>query len=190
MADADKVVKLYDGIKQDGITLGDPKAKATIVLFADPQCPFCRDFELTELPGIIEKAVRPGKAKIVLRMRAFLGPDSLTAANALYGASEQDKMFTAAGILYHNQGEENSGWVTDDRLRELFAAVPGLDVDAALKAADGSVPERLLGEAETLAGDFGSQSTPDVYVGPREKDAEKVDPTEAAVVKAVGEIAK
>lgn len=187
LADVAKVNKLYAGIPQNGITLGDPTAKATIVVFADPQCPFCRDFELTELPEVIQKQVRTGKARMVLRMRAFLGDDSVTAANALYGAAEQNKMFQTSGILYHNQGEENTGWVTDKRVREILGAVPGMDVDKALKSTAGTAK---LGEAESLAKRYGSQSTPDVYVGTSENDANKTGATAADITKAVGEIAK
>ena len=189
LADVDKVVSLYKGIPEKGITLGDPKAKATIIMFADIQCPYCRDFDISELPEVIEKSVRPGKAKMVLRLRAFLGEDSVKGANAINAAGLQNKMFTASGILYHNQGEENTGWLTDERLREILSAVPGLDVDKALKDAQGGDTEQLIGEAETLAKRFGSASTPDLYVGTSEIDANKVDPTAAAINKAVDEIA-
>lgn len=189
LADVDQVLKLYDGIDQKGITLGDKAAPATIVVFADVQCPFCRDFEISELPEVVEKSVRTGKAKVTLRLRAFLGEDSLTGANALNAAGLQDKMFETTGILYHNQGEENSGWVTDEYVRDLLGSVPGLDVDKALKDADGPEVEKLLGEAETLATRYGSSSTPDVYVGTSENDANKVDATAAAINKAVDEIA-
>jgi len=186
---AAQVNKLYAGIPQDGITLGDPKAKATIIVFADPQCPFCRDFEDTELPSVIRKQIRTGKAKMVLRFRSFLGPDSVAAANALHGAAEQNKMFNASGILYKNQGEENSGWVTDAKLRDILGAVPGLDVDKAMKAANGAGPTRLSGEAESLAKRYGSQNTPDVYVGTSQNDANKTGATAADISKAVAEIA-
>lgn len=157
-----------------------------MVLFEDAQCPYCRDFEDREMPGM-KDLVRTGKLKVNMRLRAFLGEDSITAAKALYAASEQNKMFELT-ILYANQGEENSGWVTEKKLREIFGAVPGLDVDRVFKDAKGAVPTRLLGEAETLATRYGSQSTPDVYVGTSENNASKVDPTEAAVKKAVAGI--
>ena len=32
-------------------------------------------------------------------------------------------------LVYMNQGAENGGWVTEDFLRAVGAAVPGLDVD-------------------------------------------------------------
>jgi protein-disulfide isomerase len=186
---ADEVVKLYQGIDQDGITLGDPKAKATIVFFAEPKCPVCRQFDTDELPKIISDAVRTGKAKMKLRLRAFLGEDSLPAIRALNGASLQNKAWEATGILYANQGEESETWATDERIRELLGAVPGLDVDKAIKDGQGAAATRLIAEAETLAGRYGSQGTPDLYVGRSENDANRVDATAASVIEAVNEIA-
>ena len=31
--------------------------------------------------------------------------------------------------MYRNQGGENSGWITDDLIRELASQIPGLDVE-------------------------------------------------------------
>lgn len=183
-----EVQQMYDGIPQSGITLGDPAAKATIVVFADPQCPYCRDFEVTEFPGVVKNLVRTGKAKVQLRIRAFIGDDSVKAANALYAASLQNRMFQAAGILYNNQGEENSGWFTDEIQKQILTGA-GVDVARALKDAAGGKPQELLGEAETLANRYGSQSTPDVYVGTSENDGKKTGATEADIIAAVGKIA-
>lgn len=183
-----EVQKMYDGIPQSGVTLGDPKAKATIVVFADPQCPYCRDFELTEFPGVVKNLVRTGKAKVQLRIRAFLGDDSVRAAGALYAAALQNKMYQASGILYNNQGEENSGWFTDEIEKQILTGA-GVDVPRALKDASGDQAQQLLGEAETLASRYGSQSTPDVYVGTSENDGKKTGATEADITAAVGKIA-
>ena len=108
---------------------------------------------------------------------------------ALNGASLQDKMYQAVGVTYANQGEESEEWLTDERIRELLGGVKGLDVDNAIKAGEGTEVERLIAEAETLAGRYGSEGTPDLYVGKSENDADNVDPTEASVTDAVNEIA-
>ncbi len=187
--DVDKVLALYKGIPQEGITLGDPKAKATIVFFAEPKCPVCRDFDETELPDIIKKSVRTGKAKMIVRLRAFIGEDSPFAIGTLNAASEQNKMFEALGISYANQPEESEAWATEEYMRKLFGAVPGMDADKAIKGATGPTATRLAGEADTLAKRYGSLATPELYVGTSENDANKVDATGAAVTKAVDEIA-
>src|SRR4051794_37706509 len=74
---------LLAGIPQDGTTLGKADAPVTIVEFADPQCPFCKQFASDELPAVIRDQVRTGKAKLQLQMLTFLGPDSLTAGRVL-----------------------------------------------------------------------------------------------------------
>jgi len=192
-ASAAAINKLYADIPQQGLTLGDPKAKATMILFEDPQCPACQAFDTTELPDVVKNLVRTGKAKLELHFKPFLGDDSVTASQALYAAAEQDKMFEAAGVLYAEQGPENSGWVTDAKLRQILGAVPGLDVDKAIKAAAGSTPARHIAEAQALADRFQPdrtrQGTPEVYIGTSVTDAQKTDPTAAAINKAVNEIA-
>lgn len=189
LAEAAEVNKTYAGIPQDGITLGSPDAPATVVVFADAKCPFCRDFDISELPGIVDKYVRPGKAKIKLRMRAFLGNDSRTAADAVYAAAQQDKAFQATGILYQNQGEETEEWVTGSYVDKLLKSVDGLDVAKAKRDMKGAAPEELLGEAETLAGRYKSEQTPQVYVGKGETDAELTSGATAADVgKAIDDV--
>jgi len=71
--------------------IGDPDAPITIAFWSDFQCPYCKSFEVgheqiptpAAMPEIVKNYVSTGKAKIVFKDFAFLGPDSDTAA--LYG---------------------------------------------------------------------------------------------------------
>ena len=65
--------------------IGQPSAPATIAVWGDYQCPFCKRFETETLPDIIKNYVDTGKVKVVFMDFAFLGSDSTTAA--LYGRS-------------------------------------------------------------------------------------------------------
>ncbi len=38
-------------IAQNGISPGDPEARAALIEFADLQCPFCAEFANDQLPG-------------------------------------------------------------------------------------------------------------------------------------------
>jgi protein-disulfide isomerase len=177
--------KLLDGIPQNGITLGDPKAKATILEFADPQCPFCKDYTLNEMPALIQKYVRTGKAKMQLRYLTFIGPDSLPAARALEAAGTQGKLWNASDLLYRNQGEENTGYITTDFLTKVLKGA-GADPARALAQAGSSAASSELGAAKTLAGRYAVDSTPTVLVGPTGGTLQKVDtPTAASVGAAV-----
>jgi protein-disulfide isomerase len=174
---------LIDGIPQSGVTLGKADAPATVVEFADPQCPFCKDYTLNEMPSIVKKYVRTGKAKMELRYLTFIGPDSITAANALEAAGLQNKLWDASDLLYRNQGEENSGYVTQGFLKSILTAA-GADATKALNAASSSAVSQQLGDAKTLASRYGVTGTPTILVGPTggtlKKDTESA-PTAAGV---------
>ena len=110
---------LYRGIPQDGATLGDPDAPATMVEFVDLQCPFCAEYTRDALPTIVKRYVRTGKLKIELRPVAILGPDSATARGRGRRRGAENRIWQFADLFYLNQGRENSGYVDDDFLRRI-----------------------------------------------------------------------
>jgi protein-disulfide isomerase len=156
---------LMAGIPQQGITLGDPKAPVTMVEFADLQCPFCREYTTTLLPTLINNYVRPGKLKMVFRNISFIGTDSLRAAQMAAAAGLQNKLWSYIDLFYANQGEENSGYVTDDFLRKIGSGVAGLDVGKAMNDRGTASVQKQLTEAQQLAAANGVNSTPSFLVG-------------------------
>jgi protein-disulfide isomerase len=179
---------LFDGIPQSGITLGKASAPATIVEFADPQCPYCKEYTLNEMPKVVQDYVRTGKAKMELRYLTFIGPDSVKAASVLEAAGQQDKLWNASDILYRNQGEENSGYVTDEFLTGVLNAA-GADAAKAIAGAGDPAVSQSLGEAKTLSSRYAVQSTPTILVGPTDGDLKPVDATAAAIGAAVNQAA-
>src|SRR3954454_7271849 len=166
VAGATEANQLFAGIPQSGITVGDPNAKVTIAEFADPQCPFCKEYTLGEMRDVVQKYVRTGKAKMELHLMTFIGPDSLTGARALLGAAQQNKLWQAADLFYANQGEENSGYVDDAFLERVLGGVSGLDADKALQDARSGKVGGQLGTVQPLGSRYGVDSTPTVLVGP------------------------
>jgi protein-disulfide isomerase len=160
-----ETAKLLDGIPQRGITLGKSSAPVSIVEFADPQCPFCKEYTINSMPEVVQKYVRTGKAKMDLRYLTFIGPDSLTAARVLEAAGLQDKLWNASDLLYRNQGEENSGYITDDFLTKVVRGA-GADPAKAFADASSAAVTQELGAAKTLASRYGVGSTPTILVGP------------------------
>jgi protein-disulfide isomerase len=107
------VKQLFAGIPQHGDTLGKTSAAATLIVYEDPQCPFCRAWNLETLPTVDDQYVRTGKIKLVYRGIEIIGPDSLRGLRAIYAAAEQNKAWSFADALYAHQGAENSGWITN-----------------------------------------------------------------------------
>jgi protein-disulfide isomerase len=141
----------FAGIGQDGITLGSPDAPATLVEYADVQCPFCAVYAKTVLPTVVDRYVRTGRVKLELHVLAFLGQDSVRAARALAAAAQQERFWELSEQLFARQGAENSGWVTDELLRDAMAQTAGLDVERAWIATGSPAAARVLARAERSA---------------------------------------
>jgi protein-disulfide isomerase len=117
------------GIPQEGRVLGAPDATVTLIEWADLQCPACRVYTEEFFPAVVDEYVRPGRLSTEFRGFPFIGEDSVKAYRFVLAAGEQDRLWQLQEALYRNQGGENEGWVTDDLVRELAAAIDGLDVD-------------------------------------------------------------
>jgi protein-disulfide isomerase len=101
------------GIPQHGNTLGKASAPVTLIVYEDPQCPFCRSWNVSTLASVISGFVRPGKIKIEYRGVVIIGPDSVRGLRAIYAAGKQNKLWNLVEALYARQGAENSGWITN-----------------------------------------------------------------------------
>jgi protein-disulfide isomerase len=124
------VSTLLKGIPQSGSVLGKPTAPVTMEYFGDLECPVCKTFTLGALPTVIQKWVRPGKLRIEYRNleTATHDPETFrTQQAAAMAAGKQNKMWFYIELFYHEQGEENSGYVTEEYLQGLARQIPGLD---------------------------------------------------------------
>jgi protein-disulfide isomerase len=139
----------FKGIAQDNFTMGN--GPATLEEFVDPQCPFCAELSRKASATLVANYVKPGRVKVVLRPIAFLGDDSVTAAKMFAAAALQGKAWQYAEVFYANQGEENSGYVTDKFLRQVGEQVPGLDVEKALTDRNSPQARALLADASKRA---------------------------------------
>jgi protein-disulfide isomerase len=166
--------EMLAGIPQQGRFLGNPNAPATVVECADLQCPICREYTLQTLPVLVQDYVRTGKVRMELRTLWFLGNDSVTAARAAAGAAQQNKLWNFADVLYYNQGEENSGYVTPQFLDRIYKA-SGVNAAAGAKYAASDASKAPLGEANTLANRYGVDATPTILVGKRGGQLKAID---------------
>ena len=135
----------FKGIPQENFTIGN--GPVTLEEFVDPQCPFCAELSRKASATLIANYVKTGRLKAKLQPLAFLGDDSVTAAKMFAAAALQGKAWQYAEVFYANQGEENSGYVTDDFLRQVGQQVPGLDVEKALTDRNSPQARALLAAA-------------------------------------------
>ncbi len=94
----------------------------------------------------------------------FIGDDSVKGYRYLLAAGEQDKLWNLAEALYRNQGDENSGWLTESLVRRLAAEIPGLDADRLVTDAEQPDIVDEASSAASKASAAGIQGTPTFLV--------------------------
>jgi protein-disulfide isomerase len=156
---------LFAGIPQRGIAIGNPRAPVRLVEFADLQCPYCDEYTLQALPTLVKDYVRTGEVQMQFENLSFIGPGSVAAGRVAAAASEQNKLWNFVDLMYLNQGEENSGYVTPTYLEHLLEAVPALNVRQALDSSRAPAASAALSSANQVATRSGISATPSFLIG-------------------------
>lgn len=128
ISDTQAVSQQLAGIPQNGLVLGKPSAKVTLLEFGDLQCPVCKSYSEEVLPQVIESQVRSGEAKLKFNNYTIIGPQSTPAGAAAIAAGEQGRGWNFVELFYRNQGLEDSGYATDAFLTAIAkgAGVPDI----------------------------------------------------------------
>ncbi len=163
-----EVVSLLQGIPQHTITLGNPNAPITLQYFGDLECPFCKQFTVSALPTVIKKYVRTGKVKIEYHSMQTATRERETFQTqqvAALAAGKQNLMWDYLELFYHEQGEEDSGYVTESYLQGLASQVPGLNLSEWSSARnDPEYPNQVIADAQA-ANQNGFTGTPSFMIG-------------------------
>jgi hypothetical protein len=93
------VERLLDGIAQDGLVLGDPKAQIHIIEYASLECQACNVLHEDVIPRLIQSYVRTGEATIEFRTLAS-SARSLELALGAYGAVPQRRGWHMIQLAY------------------------------------------------------------------------------------------
>ena len=157
--------QLLGGIPQSGFTLGKATAPLTLIEFNDMQCPVCREYDRAVFPTLIDNYVRTGKLRMEMRLQSFIGPDSVKGGRAVAAAAQQNRAWTFYHLFYVNQGQENSGYVTDEFLRSIGLATKGLDVARLMRDRDAGAAQQALDTGKQAFAAAGFTGTPSFLVG-------------------------
>jgi protein-disulfide isomerase len=176
----EQVEALLAGIPQHANLLGSSSAPLVLEWFGDLECPYCREFTLGALPSIIRKWVRAGVLKIEYRSMETATREHEVFERqqvAALSAGLQNKMWYFIEDFYHEQGEEDSGYVTEGYLRGLASQAPGLSV--ALWAEDRHDPElgaQVATDLREVRRD-GFSGTPAFLIGLSQGRVERLQPS-------------
>lgn len=166
---------------------GEEKAPVVVVEYGDFQCPACKYFFQTSVKQLKDEYVQSGKVRFVFRQFAFLGDESLWAAEASECANEQGRFWDYYDKLYQEQNGENVGIFSKDNLKK-FAVDLKLDIAGFNQCLDaGRYTDKV--KQETQEGQqAGVRGTPSVFVNGQYIEEGINYPTlKAAVDAALGE---
>jgi protein-disulfide isomerase len=148
------------------VILGDPNAPVTIIEYSDFQCPFCGRFFNDTEPQLRTDYIQTGKARMVYRELAFLGPESVESAKAAECAKDQNKFWTYHDELFKAEtaeGVENSGNLKRDLFVKL-ANDAGLDAAAFADCYDSGKYSDVVQSETSAAQAAGINATPTFVV--------------------------
>jgi len=181
-----EVKTLIGGIPQSGNTLGEQNAPVTLKYFGDLECPICKEFTLGVLPTLIQKYVRTGKLRIEYHSleTATREPEVFkTQQEAAYAAGKQNLAWYFIETFYHEQGEEDSGYVNEKYLQGIASQVPGLNLaDWTAARSEPTYANEVAADAQA-ANNEGFTGTPSFQLGKTGGTLPKFEPgtyTEAA----------
>jgi protein-disulfide isomerase len=163
-----QVTAALHGIPQSGNTLGNPNAPVTLKYFGDLQCPVCKAFTLGALPPLIQSYVRSGKLKIEYHSMETATREPAvfnTQQVAALAAGKQNLAWHYIELFYHEQGEENSGYVTESYLQNLAQQVPGLNLTKwASDRNDPELSKQVVSDTQAASNE-GFTGTPSFLIG-------------------------
>ncbi len=165
-----KVVDIASVSADNTPYIGEKNAPTTIAIYYDYQCPFCKQFEQTVTPQLIDKYVSGGKTKILFKDFQFLGEDSKTAA--LYGRAVWEQSpehfydwYKAMFDAQDDEGDQGFGDLAS--IEKLTATIPGIDTAkvAVLMEKNKATYQAAIDKDRAEGSSLGINGTPSIVVG-------------------------
>ena len=150
-------------LASEGFVLGRSDTPVTIDLYEDFQCPACESWTRTVFPSLAADELNSGTVRLVFHDMAFLGAESTSAGRAAYAAAQQGRFWDMWATLYANQGGENSGAFSRDRLVTMADRL-GLDRSRFEADMDSTAAQAAIEASRSDAARAGVTSTPTLIV--------------------------
>lgn len=147
----------------DGKAWGPADAPVLIEEYADFQCPFCGEFAKGVGQQLADFYAASGQVRFEYNNFAFIGNESVKAAEAAECANAQGMFWQYHDTLFANQRGENIGAFSNTMLKN-FAVVIGLDEEAFNDCFDGGDYADVVRDEKAEAEDRAVQSTPTLFL--------------------------
>lgn len=175
-----EVESTLQGIPQNGMVLGDPKAPVKVVEFGDLKCPHCAAFADESIPALAESIVGDGEASIEFRNFTIIDEQSETAGAAALAAGEQNRGWSFLEIFYRNQGEESQPYADGDFLTAVAKAAKVPDIEQWNADRQSRKVLRRVRQTTNEAVGIGFEGTPSFAFEEEDGELEPLGPVDSA----------
>lgn len=152
-------------VNKNDITIGNPKAKVTLVEYADFECPACAAFY-----PIVKQVLTTYDDKILYVYRNFPLPQhqfAKPAAYAAYAAYKQGKFLEMKDELYVNQDDWSKA-SDPTKLFKEYAQKIGLNMDRFNSDFNSGETKKFIDSQENQAITIGINSTPTFFINEKQ----------------------
>jgi hypothetical protein len=157
---------------EGGVVVGSDGARRRLVVFEDPQCPYCREFEAGS-GDMLGREITAGAVAVEYRIRSFLGDESVRAANALAIAAGAGRFDELRREMFANQPPEHSGGYTTEDLVKLGSRVGLTSADYVAGVQEGRY-ESWVREIDGVFDEEDPKGTPFALLDGRPIDSESL----------------
>jgi protein-disulfide isomerase len=144
--------------------LGASAAPVVVREYGDFQCPSCGAWARSVEAPFRAAFIDTERVRLEWHDFPWIGPESRVAANAARCAGAQGKFWAYHDALYQNQGGENSGTFTLDRLKSLGMGIVAYGAAFAACIDHGTYADAVTADLSDATG-HGFNSTPTFLVG-------------------------
>lgn len=158
------LLSLHTLIRNGSPFQGNISSPVTVIDFSDFQCYLCNRYVKYTEPLINETYVQTGKVALVFKHLPNRGLDSMGAALAAQCTYDQGNFWQFHNLLYSNQKQIDSGWVSKDNLKKFATLIPGLDIQKFNTCFDSEKHKAFVQNDVQLASSFGFRETPSFII--------------------------
>jgi protein-disulfide isomerase len=117
----------FGGIPQEGDRLGSADAPVSVQVFNDLQCSSCREDFLGTIPGLVERYVRPGDVKLLMRHYSVAQNPLELGFFGAEAAAELGYGWQYTYLFFRNQDEAERFGIDDEFMASIAASSGELD---------------------------------------------------------------
>ena len=158
------LLSLHTLIQSGSPYQGNISAPLTLIDFSDFQCYLCNRYVRNAETLLNETYIQSGKVALVFKHLPNRGFDSMGAAIAAQCTNDQGKFWQFHNLLYGNQKQIDSGWVSKNNLKKFALLIIGLDSQKFDSCLDTAKYKAFVQNDVNLALSFGFKETPSFII--------------------------